>query len=70
MGKVYSILTRPIRTFNIENRAARIISREKPIPAPQYPSTEEQQKLSEEGNIESLTQCLILTILLIINQKL
>lgn len=52
MGKVYSMLIRPIRTFNIENRATRIISREKPIPAPQYPSTEKQKKLSEKGNIE------------------
>ncbi|KAM0728700.1 Protein NDUFAF4-like protein [Formica fusca] len=50
MGKVYSLLTRPIRTFNVENRAARIISREKPIPAPQYPSTEKQKKLSDEVN--------------------
>ncbi|XP_025263488.1 protein NDUFAF4 homolog [Camponotus floridanus] len=50
MGKVYSMLIRPIRTFNIENRATRIISREKPIPAPQYPSTERQKKLSEEVN--------------------
>lgn len=65
MGKVYSILIRPIRSFNIENRAARIISQQKPVPAPQYPSTEKQKKLSEEGNIESSMQCLILTILLI-----
>ncbi|KAL6448897.1 hypothetical protein ACFW04_000562 [Cataglyphis niger] len=50
MGKVYSLLTRPIRTFNVENRAARIISREKPIPAPQYPSTEKQKKLSDKVN--------------------
>lgn len=57
MGKIYSTLIRPIRTFNIENRAAKIISREKPIPAPQYPSTEKQKKLSEEGNIELSTLC-------------
>lgn len=50
MGKVYSLLTRPVRTFNVENRAARIISRKKPIPAPQYPSTEKQKKLSDEVN--------------------
>ncbi|XP_070159887.1 protein NDUFAF4 homolog [Polyergus mexicanus] len=50
MGKVYSLLTRPIRTFNVDNRAARIISREKPVPAPQYPSTEKQKKLSDEVN--------------------
>lgn len=50
MGKVYSLLTRPLRTFNIENRAERIISRDKPIPAPQYPATEKQKKLSEQIN--------------------
>jgi len=49
MGKIYSMLTRPVRTFNIINRAEKVISREKPIPAPQYPSTEEQKKLSGQG---------------------
>ncbi|KYN27646.1 PREDICTED: protein NDUFAF4 homolog [Trachymyrmex cornetzi] len=50
MGKIYSVLTRPIRTFNIENRAAKLISREKPVPAPQYASTEKQKKLSDQVN--------------------
>ncbi|XP_020295578.1 protein NDUFAF4 homolog [Pseudomyrmex gracilis] len=50
MGKIYSTLTRPVRTFNIENRAEKIISREKPIPAPQYESTEKQKKLLNEIN--------------------
>ncbi|OAD54626.1 Protein NDUFAF4 like protein [Eufriesea mexicana] len=42
MGKVYSLLLRPIRTFNIENRAERVISKEKPTPSPQYPSVKKQ----------------------------
>ncbi|EGI61360.1 Protein NDUFAF4-like protein [Acromyrmex echinatior] len=50
MGKIYSVLTRPIRTFNIENRAAKLISREKPVPAPQYASTEKQKKFSDQVN--------------------
>lgn len=49
MGKVYSVLTRPIRMFNIANRAERVISREKPVPAPQYTTTERQKKLTDKG---------------------
>ncbi|CAD1473534.1 unnamed protein product, partial [Heterotrigona itama] len=45
MGKVYSYITRPIRSFNIENRTAHILERKKPIPAPQYPSVEKQKEL-------------------------
>ncbi|XP_076174519.1 NADH dehydrogenase [ubiquinone] 1 alpha subcomplex assembly factor 4 [Ptiloglossa arizonensis] len=45
MGKVYSIITKPIRTFNIENRAHKVITKEKPVPAPQYPSTAKQKEL-------------------------
>ncbi|XP_029168206.1 protein NDUFAF4 homolog isoform X2 [Nylanderia fulva] len=50
MGKVYSLLTRPIRTFNIANRAERIISREKPVPAPQYAYAEKQKKFADKVN--------------------
>ncbi|KAL6264381.1 hypothetical protein P5V15_004493 [Pogonomyrmex californicus] len=50
MGKVYSTLTRPIRNLNIETRAERLISREKPIPAPQYGATEKQKKLMDSVN--------------------
>lgn len=49
MGKVYSLLTRPVRTFNVANRAERVISREKPVPAPRYAYMEKQKKLSDEG---------------------
>ncbi|XP_014481670.1 PREDICTED: protein NDUFAF4 homolog [Dinoponera quadriceps] len=54
MGVVYSTLTRPIRTFNIANRAERIISREKPVRAPQYEFTEKQKKLTDEVNPDFL----------------
>ncbi|XP_012539176.1 NADH dehydrogenase [ubiquinone] 1 alpha subcomplex assembly factor 4 [Monomorium pharaonis] len=50
MGKIYSLLIRPIRTFNIANRAEKVISQEKPIPAPQHASTERQKKLSDKVN--------------------
>ncbi|XP_024871311.1 protein NDUFAF4 homolog [Temnothorax curvispinosus] len=50
MGNFYSVFTRPIRTFNIANRAEKIISREKPIPAPQYAAADKQRKLTDEVN--------------------
>ncbi|XP_076302817.1 NADH dehydrogenase [ubiquinone] 1 alpha subcomplex assembly factor 4 [Lasioglossum baleicum] len=48
MGKVYSLLLRPIRTFNIEKRAERVISREKPEVAPQYPSVQKQREIVDK----------------------
>ena len=42
MGKVYSRL---FKTFNIENRANRVLERAKPVPAPQYPSADKQREL-------------------------
>ncbi|XP_076766661.1 NADH dehydrogenase [ubiquinone] 1 alpha subcomplex assembly factor 4 [Xylocopa sonorina] len=48
MGKIYSLLTRPIRTFNVENRAARVISREKPVPAPLHSSTQRQKEMVDK----------------------
>lgn len=37
-SRVLNTLTRDIRNFNIENRAHKIISKEKPNPAPHYPA--------------------------------
>jgi len=54
MGKAYSMLLRPLRTFNIENRAAKIISLEKPIAAPQHKHIEKQKKLVDEGKTKSM----------------
>lgn len=42
MGKALSILNRQINRFNAENRAHRVISKDKPAPAPKHPSTQKQ----------------------------
>lgn len=39
MGKIASKLMRPIKNFNVENRAQRVLQSEKPRPAPRHPST-------------------------------
>lgn len=36
MGKVISKVSHPFRNFNVESRAHKIISKEKPIAAPKY----------------------------------
>ncbi|TMW54315.1 hypothetical protein DOY81_000588 [Sarcophaga bullata] len=36
MGKVMSVVSRKINRFNVENRAHRILEREKPVAAPKY----------------------------------
>ncbi|XP_061393395.1 protein NDUFAF4 homolog [Musca vetustissima] len=38
MGKVMSIVSRQINRFNVENRAHRVLERDKPVPAPKYES--------------------------------
>lgn len=48
MGKVYSIMLRQFRNINVENRAHRVISREKPTPAPQYPSVNKQREFVDK----------------------
>lgn len=48
MGTVRSILTKPLRTFNIDKRAERIISRDKPIPAPSFSSVKKQLQVAQE----------------------
>ncbi|XP_013181686.1 PREDICTED: protein NDUFAF4 homolog [Papilio xuthus] len=44
MGALVTKALRPIKTFNVENRAHKVISKEKPTPAPLYPSTKEDLK--------------------------
>uniref|UniRef100_A0A069DPB5 Hipothetical protein n=1 Tax=Panstrongylus megistus TaxID=65343 RepID=A0A069DPB5_9HEMI len=55
MGKVLSVLNRQINRFNAENRAHRILSKDKPIPAPKHPSTSKQinEYLSETTEIRN-----------------
>lgn len=38
MGKVMSLVVRKVNRFNVENRAHKIISQDKPVPAPKYES--------------------------------
>uniref|UniRef100_A0A1I8NQR7 Protein NDUFAF4 homolog n=1 Tax=Stomoxys calcitrans TaxID=35570 RepID=A0A1I8NQR7_STOCA len=38
MGKVMSVVSRKINRFNVENRAHRVLERDKPTPAPKYES--------------------------------
>jgi len=52
MGKVLSVVSKralkPVQNFAVELRAERIISQDKPIPAPWHPSTKQRiQKLVE-----------------------
>ncbi|CAG9792733.1 unnamed protein product [Diatraea saccharalis] len=48
MGALVTRALRPIRSFNIENRAHRVISKEKPEPAPSYPHALEDLKRTLE----------------------
>lgn len=51
MGFVVSkLITKPIRRFNVANRAAAVISKEKPEPAPDYSSTKKQRELAKSIN--------------------
>lgn len=49
MGALVTKALRPLKSFNIENRAHRVISKEKPIVAPSYPSTVEELKRVREA---------------------
>ena len=48
MGALVTKALRPIKSFNIENRAHRVISKEKPTPAPRYPHNIEDLKRTLE----------------------
>lgn len=51
MGKILSILTRPVRNFNVEARAHAVISKEKPNAAPRHKVDQEQYRLMLKGNL-------------------
>ena len=36
-----TVMTRPLQRWNVETRAEKVISKEKPVAAPMYPSDEE-----------------------------
>ncbi|XP_072948106.1 NADH dehydrogenase [ubiquinone] 1 alpha subcomplex assembly factor 4 [Epargyreus clarus] len=50
MGALVSTALRPLKSFNIENRAHRVISKEKPTPAPQYAASLEDLKRTLEAD--------------------
>lgn len=50
MGALATKVLRPIKSFNIENRAHRVISREKPTPAPTYAHNLEDLRRTLEAN--------------------
>ena len=49
MGKVVSTLIRPIRNFNVEERARSVISKEKPTQAPQFESTKKLLEAAQKS---------------------
>lgn len=49
MGTVVSRLTRPLKNWNIENRAHKAISRDKPKAAPSFPSTQRQKEMVDQS---------------------
>lgn len=49
MGTVVSrLMVRPLKNYNVENRAHKVISKPKPEPAPQYESQARQMKIVNE----------------------
>lgn len=54
MGKVMSLIAKPFREFNIEARAFKAISKDKPNPAPRHKSDEyDIQKLMKGQQVRS-----------------
>lgn len=51
MGKVMSIASRKVQRFNVENRAHKILEREKPIAAPKYESNIRDYQKVLAGNL-------------------
>ncbi|XP_046734944.1 protein NDUFAF4 homolog isoform X2 [Diprion similis] len=51
MGKGMSMLSRQLQRFNVENRAHKVISKEKPTPAPRHkPSARQSAIMSEDSD--------------------
>lgn len=42
MGKVLSVATAKVQRFNVESRAQKVISRDKPTPAPKFEADQKQ----------------------------
>jgi len=48
-SRVLNTATKVFRDFNVENRAHRVISKEKPTPAPRYPADEKELERIARG---------------------
>lgn len=60
MGKVMSVVSRKINRFNVENRAHRILEREKPVAAPKYEANlRDMERTMECKCFEMYTYCKI-----------
>uniref|UniRef100_A0A1B6GRD2 NADH dehydrogenase [ubiquinone] 1 alpha subcomplex assembly factor 4 n=1 Tax=Cuerna arida TaxID=1464854 RepID=A0A1B6GRD2_9HEMI len=53
ISKIYSLAVREVKMVNIERRAEKVISKDKPIPAPMYPSTVKELKRLKEEQIST-----------------
>lgn len=64
MGKAMSLITKPLRTFNVESRAFKEISKEKPTPAPRHKSDEYDVEKLMKGLCALLTcDCAIIVVI-------
>lgn len=51
MGQVGSFLSRKVNRFNVENRAHRVLERDKPTMAPRYPHSLKDMERTLEGRV-------------------
>lgn len=49
MGQAWSLVTKPLRNFNVESRAHKIVSKKQPAPAPKYSATIADIQRIKEG---------------------
>lgn len=50
-SRVFGIVTREVKMYNVDRRAEKVISKEKPDRAPMYPSTIQELERLKEGTI-------------------
>lgn len=58
-----SMVTKPIRNYNIESRAHKIISKDKPVPAPKHKSISVDYERILKGKFNLFCSCIIRLIL-------
>lgn len=47
--KLFGVLTRKVNRFNVENRAHKVLERDKPVPAPKYESNLRDLEFARKG---------------------